>query len=1068
MSYLSGDYANNDIPLNGEDSNSTIYSGNNIYTGNNTFSGSNTFSSTINTNGINNSNSNNIVTTYGNVALQNLGNSYLANNVYTNGYFLPYFNLSTTSYRMGLYAMRYQEATSTENICIGTNACAGTSNTTPPRNNSIQKTIAIGNGAFESPTYGTYGTVTTDNVIIGNNSCKGANIANSYNVVIGSETCSSGNAGGNARSVVIGYGIGRTRGYYTDSVIIGANNLINNGANSCAIVGGGNLSNAVLGGGYANGCYILGVNNLVNATLFNSVIAIGDTVFTNMNSPVTSIGIGRYCAEGLTSGYFNIFMGQSLTCQGATTNTVAIGHGSAVNSGDNNTFLIGGNDGSLQGLGYTRYQDLCIRNKNRVLCGYLNTAATVNLTFELPEHYIITSATTTTINLPTPAIYNQNLGTRFTIVRAALTATITINAPSGQYIRFNGLNSSSYLFSSAESYVTFVCCDNGTGNATWAVMNSQQITTGGFPTGVNVNSIYPYYVSSQCDLWPNSTASIINIGNQTTPQIINFSKINTNTIEPKEVATNINLFTTTIASVLNLGNSGNISNANFYLNPTIAGTSIHTLTSTFNGGITATASQTINFGTNSPYMRGDNIVANSIGQTQIDSGYLDLFTNQTIPFGVKTFTNPPVLSGASITATSIPNSALQTTVTLNNTASTFSALKTFSVAPSNAAQTISATGVQTFSITGGREVILANSGITQITLPVVASGNVGQTFQILKSVAFTATVNIVPQAGSTIFANNASATNIYMAITCNAFTITATSTTNWVMYNNDNPEMTIQSKNIYPLSGKMDLAPLPNLGAVSTISIGNGALAACPTGYRTSYSVAIGSGCLAALTGNAQGMVCIGNNCMLSSTSNLIQNTTAIGSGSGAAYAITGGSNTLIGAATDFISGGTYNYSTALGYGAIITSSNQVILGRTSETVIMPSAKVQYGTYQPHSVYQTINATSLNWDTSPPTPLSKTVLFSCSSTTIVTLTLPAISNAAIFEGFEFQFRRTNTFASATTTSQLIALCSGTDTIYIPGAMTTAASIFALASGAFYSRLVCVNKTTTPYNWAYFP
>jgi len=153
----------------------------------------------------------------------------------------------------------------------------------------------------------------------------------------------------------------------------------------------------------------------------------------------------------------------------------------------------------------------------------------------------------------------------------------------------------------------------------------------------------------------------------------------------------------------------------------------------------------------------------------------------------------------------------------------------------------------------------------------------------------------------------------------------------------------------------------------------------------------------------------------------------------------------------------------------LISASNVVVLGRTTETVIIPSAKVQYGgSYQPNSVYQTNNATSLNWSTSPPTNLPKTVLFSCSSTTIVTLTLPAISNANIFEGFEFQFRRTNTFASATTTSQLIALCSGTDTLYISGAMTTAASMFILASGAFYGRLVCVNKTTTPYNWAYFP
>jgi hypothetical protein len=304
---------------------------------------------------------NDIVTPYGNVSLKNAGNSYLTNNVYLNGYLLPYFNLSTTSYRLGLNAMKYSQATSTENICIGTNAGAGTAN--PLYNNSFQKTIVIGNGAFESPTYGTYGQTHTDNVIIGNNSCKTANAGNQYNVVICSETCSSGQYGYYLRSVIIGYGIGRVGGYFGNAVIIGANNLVNNGANSTAIVGYGNFSSANLAGGYANGAYVFGVNNLVNAIQFNSVIAIGDSVFTNMNSGVTSIGIGRFCGQSLSTGFYNIFMGQSLTCQTATTNTTAIGHNTAIGTGENNCFIIGGNDAGLQGLGYTKYQDLLIRNK---------------------------------------------------------------------------------------------------------------------------------------------------------------------------------------------------------------------------------------------------------------------------------------------------------------------------------------------------------------------------------------------------------------------------------------------------------------------------------------------------------------------------------------------------------------------------------------------------------------------------------------------------------------------------------------------------------------------------------
>lgn len=314
---------------------------------------------------------------------------------------------------------------------------------------------------------------------MGTNSCRGANLGNSYNVIIGSESCSSGNAGANLRSVVIGYGIGRTRGYYQDAVIIGANTLINTAANSAAVVGSGNFSASPLV--YANGAFVFGINNLVNCSNFNSVIAIGDTVFTNMNSSVTSIGISRYCGESLSSGYFNIFMGQSLTCQGATTNSTSIGHNSAVGSGDSNTFLIGGNDAGLQGLGYTRYQDLLIRNKNRILCCSFYTTATVTLTFELPEHILISTATTTTINLPTPATTaagSLNLGARFKLMRiySGSWVNITINAPFAQTILFNNTSSSTYTWSSTESYLELVCV-NQTGG-TWAVTSSQKVFTG--------------------------------------------------------------------------------------------------------------------------------------------------------------------------------------------------------------------------------------------------------------------------------------------------------------------------------------------------------------------------------------------------------------------------------------------------------------------------------------------------------------------------------------------------------------------------------------------------------------
>ena len=115
----------------------------------------------------------------------------------------------------------------------------------------------------------------------------------------------------------------------------------------------------------------------------------------------------------------------------------------------------------------------------------------------------------------------------------------------------------------------------------------------------------------------------------------------------------------------------------------------------------------------------------------------------------------------------------------------------------------------------------------------------------------------------------------------------------------------------------------------------------------------------------------------------------------------------------------------------------------------------------------TITNTAVNWNTSPPTEFCKYILFSNSGTGTTTLTLPQISNSAVFEGMEFVFRRTNTTASATTTSTLTVERGGSsDLIYISGAMTTAINTFALGNGVIYGKIVCVGKAGG--RWAYFP
>ena len=108
---------------------------------------------------------------------------------------------------------------------------------------------------------------------------------------------------------------------------------------------------------------------------------------------------------------------------------------------------------------------------------------------------------------------------------------------------------------------------------------------------------------------------------------------------------------------------------------------------------------------------------------------------------------------------------------------------------------------------------------------------------------------------------------------------------------------------------------------VSSVSIGGNG------GQTNSSGVSIGSNSLVLNTGI--------NNCVIGANS-LVYNTTgrnliSIGEGIGTAQTI-GNNNCYIGAQTNCTSGGWSN-SCAIGYGSMITASNQIQLGSSSETV---------------------------------------------------------------------------------------------------------------------------------------
>lgn len=80
------------------------------------------------------------------------------------------------------------------------------------------------------------------------------------------------------------------------------------------------------------------------------------------------------------------------------------------------------------------------------------------------------------------------------------------------------------------------------------------------------------------------------------------------------------------------------------------------------------------------------------------------------------------------------------------------------------------------------------------------------------------------------------------------------------------------------------------------------------------------------------------------------ENNTAIGFQSGYIYDLSCNNNTYLGAATNGTGGRIINNSTAIGYGAIIDASNQIVLGTTSEKVKIPGSYLGIGgVYNPAS-----------------------------------------------------------------------------------------------------------------------
>jgi len=141
-------------------------------------------------------------------------------------------------------------------------------------------------------------------------------------------------------------------------------------------------------------------------------------------------------------------------------NSTGIGTNAVVT--DSNTIVLGG---ALSGT----YPTVIIPQKTQLQTRVsVGAVASYTITYPIPEVIILTSATTVTINLPTPQ--SSSVGASFYIIRAfatGLAPSITIQATAGINIAGNGVVANTYTYTGLETmlFVTLI----GTAGTAWSV-----------------------------------------------------------------------------------------------------------------------------------------------------------------------------------------------------------------------------------------------------------------------------------------------------------------------------------------------------------------------------------------------------------------------------------------------------------------------------------------------------------------------------------------------------------------------------------------------------------------------
>lgn len=583
---------------------------------------------------------------------------------------------------------------------------------------TLNRVIAIGSGALEQAT------TATDAIAIGR-------FANRYS--------------GSDSSICIGNNGGQYFGYVNRTNM--SNNIAIGHESIGAVFSTGNQYNISIGnsamrtGGDFNNprAYntVMGHNSGYNiASSNNSILGYNSWINNSATGSSNNTILGANCANVSTSALVNTtFLGaaSNLASNFACTNSTAVGANSLIS--ESNTIVMGGLNGSI-------YPDVVLPTKVKLQSvETIGAVASYTITLPVKDNLVVSTSTTTTIILPTPA--TSSLGTRFYITRSFTSASppsITIQATAGINIGYAGVASNTYTFTGLQTMVLVTMV--GTTGTAWTISGVGQKITINDITNCFTNATNLTYGTTAVPAGINNTLIGVNSASSisgTTPA--NNTAIGWNSLAGVSSTGQLN---TAVGS-----NAGAVANTsrNVFIGANAAGTSTVPTKCVFLGYNTAQTNTTGNLdectflghqsnvlSATSPYRNSTAVGAHAVIETD----------------------NSIVLGGLNQSdLVTYPNVVLPNKLTL---------------------QSATLYNMATLNLTVGRlqsqNYILETNTVITINLPSVAPTNVGLTFTILRG--------YIPVSGDNFTINTAGGLNIQSARVAPATSYTVDYTITWI------------------------------------------------------------------------------------------------------------------------------------------------------------------------------------------------------------------------------------------------------------------------------------------------